>query len=105
MTEDLLLNETDNGLAVIFAGAAFENGTIGIWERDVRHAGHERVEAAVIVGFARCKGDRPHGPPMECAEETDEVVTLGMKLRQFDRGLNRFCPGVCQERPCALFEG
>ena len=92
MTEDLLLNETDNGLAVIFTGAAFENGTIRIGERDMRHAGHERVEAAVIVRFARCKRDRPHGTPVEGAKETDEVVTLGMKLRQFDRGLNRFCP-------------
>ncbi len=52
MPEDFLFDETNNGLAVILAGAALEDGTIRIGEGDVSHAGHERIKAAMVMGLA-----------------------------------------------------
>src|SRR5688572_20570878 len=104
MSKYFLFNETHHGLTIIFPRFALQDGAVWIGEWNVRHAWHERIEPTVIMRLACSESDRAHGPPVKPSQETDEVMSLGVILRQFDCCLNGFRSGVCQKCFCALFK-
>src|SRR5215216_4637483 len=104
MSKYFLFNETHYGLTIIFARFAFQDGAIRIGEWNVRHAWHERVEPTMIMRLACSERDRTHRPPVKPTEETNEVMSFGVELRQFDCCLNGFRSGICQKSFCALFK-
>jgi len=52
--------------------------------RDARHNG---VVVLLLDGLARGKGEGPHGPAVECPEESDVQFPPGMPSGQFDKPL------------------
>ena len=56
------------------------------------HAGHQRAEVLALHGLAGGQRERPHGAPVERAEEGDELVAPGVIAGQLHGGFHASVP-------------
>ena len=71
----------------------------------MHNAVHQREEAPFIMRFAGGEGHCPHGSAVECAQETDELGTLGMVSCEFNSCFDAFCSRVGHKRRSRTVEG
>src|SRR5262249_23463488 len=57
---------------------------------NMRNAGYERSEAAVLLRFGGSQRNRAHGAAMKSSKEGDDVLPLRMVTRQLERAFHGF---------------
>ncbi len=83
-----------------FDGAGVDRLAVGaavaIGVGDVVDAGHHREEVLALAAAAAGERQRPHGAPVECAVERDELLAAGVIAGQLDGGLDGLGAGVAE---------
>ena len=67
---------------------------VGIWIPHMGHARNQGRKAALLLRFGRGERERSHRPAMECAEEGDDLLALGVITGDFQGAFNGFCAGI-----------
>src|SRR5436190_24160415 len=97
MDEQFVLDEVE-ALGAARFWLETERTAIAIGVRRVKHARHERTEAAALHGLACGQRQRAHRAAVKAAEKGDEVLPSGGIPRQLEACFDRFGAGVAEKR-------